>query len=179
MGQHSQTLALLHTKEPISMQSIILGVGELGASRTPGSEIKTYALGSCVAVVLYDAANKVAGMVHVALPDSTINTKRAEELPGYFADTGIASLIKSLGALRGMPGGKGLTARITGGANVMKAQAAFNIGERNIVAVRKELGKYSLTPVREDVGGNISRTVSVDLNGQLMITSPGRGQWML
>jgi len=64
------------------MNVIYVGVGEYAASKTPGEIVKTLALGSCVAVVILDAKNKSVGLLHVALPESSINKKRAEERPG-------------------------------------------------------------------------------------------------
>jgi chemotaxis protein CheD len=71
-----------------------IGIGHLKTSSTQGDEIKTYALGSCVAVILYDRKTKIAGMIHIALPESAVNTDKAKSLPGYFVDTGLPLLLK-------------------------------------------------------------------------------------
>ena len=39
--------------------------------------IRTSGLGSCVGVVLYDEAKKIAGMVHIMLPDSSLGKVRS------------------------------------------------------------------------------------------------------
>ena len=70
------------------MSEIILGLGDFAASRTPGDVIKTFALGSCVAVIFYDPLIKAAGMIHVVLPDASLVPGKVPEKPGYFADTG-------------------------------------------------------------------------------------------
>jgi chemotaxis protein CheD len=70
------------------MGLIVLGVGDFEASNKPEDTIKTYALGSCVGVVMVDPKARIAGMIHVALPDSNINPAKAKQHPGYFADTG-------------------------------------------------------------------------------------------
>ena len=36
------------------MENIVIGVGGLAASKKPGNVIKTYGLGSCVAMILID-----------------------------------------------------------------------------------------------------------------------------
>ncbi len=162
------------------MKMTVLGVGDLGATGAPGEGLKTFALGSCVAVVLYDFRLKVAGMAHVALPASTTNASRAQALPGYFADSGVPALLNAMFSLRGSSDPKGLIAKIVGGASIMKVQTKFNIGQRNIEAVRKELMRKRLSPMAEDVGGVISRTVAIDVNtGMVLINSPGRGEWTL
>ena len=73
-----------------------IGVGEFTTSKTPGDIIKTLALGSCVAVVLLDPKQRAVGMLHVALPDSSINKKRRQERPGMFADTGVPVLMREM-----------------------------------------------------------------------------------
>jgi chemotaxis protein CheD len=162
------------------MKQVILGVGELGASREPGSVIKTFALGSCIAVVLFSPVTRSAGMVHVALPDSLTNPEKARERPGYFADTGIPPLLREMAALGNRPEGKGLTVKLIGGASIMDNNGVFNIGKRNLLAIKKILWGHGLGAIAEDVGGNYSRTVTVDVaTGTVSVSCPGRGQWQV
>jgi chemotaxis protein CheD len=159
------------------MATIVLGVGEYGATRIPGDSIKTFALGSCVAVILLDPKTHTVGMAHIALPDSSINTDRAKELPGYFADSGIPALLHEM-AKNGCRNGRGVIAKLVGGAKVMDHNNVFNIGKRNVLAIKKMLWQHGLGATSEDVGGTISRTVSVDVNtGRVMISSTSRGKW--
>ncbi len=161
----------------------IIGIGEFGASNTPGDIVKTLALGSCVAIILLHIKTKTVGMVHVALPDSSIDhTGRANKLPGYFADTGIPALINKMRAMgcEGVGPGGGLIAKLAGGANVLKTNDTFKIGKRNALTARKILWKYGLAPLAEDVGGTISRTVSIYVDtGETTLSSPSRGVWKL
>jgi chemotaxis protein CheD len=158
------------------MKVTVLGVGEMGVDDTPGAVVKTFALGSCVAVMVYDLKLKVAGMVHVALPDSSIKPERAASLPGYFADTGVATLFRLLSRFRsGMIGTRGLTVKLAGGASIMATHAGFNIGKRNTEAVLAHLGALGITPMSMQVGGSISRTVSIEVDtGRIILSSPGR-----
>jgi chemotaxis protein CheD len=161
------------------MQQIVLGVGEYGATGTPGSQVKTFALGSCVAVCVYDTLSKIAGMVHVALPHSSTNPARAKALPGYFADTGIDALFRYLAELRGGEK-KGLLVKLCGGANVMRCTNLFDIGKRNVEAVKFNLARRGLLAIAEDVGGSISRTVTFEVDtGYVVLSSPGRTIWKL
>jgi len=152
---------------------IEVGIGEFEASSDTDSVIKTYALGSCVAVVLYDSVNKIGGMIHVALPDSEINQDKAARHPSYFADTGLPLLFKKmniLGASR-----KSSTIKMAGGASVIQSCESFDIGKRNVLAVRKILWNKKLGIKKEDVGGNYSRTVSLNIeNGTVTITNSGK-----
>ncbi len=159
------------------MKTIILGVGDLGASNTGGSLIKTYALGSCVALIFYDIRQKTAGMVHIALPDSSINKKRAAAKPGYFADTAVPSLLTSMSRLRGGES-KRLVVKMAGGSNIMDAEGTFSIGTRNVIAANKSLTAFGLTPMQQDVGGQFSRTVSIEVDtGKVTLSSPGKENW--
>ena len=78
------------------MANKTVGIGEWIVSSDPADIIKTYALGSCVAVLVYDSKVRVAGMIHVALPDSAVDPERAKSLPGYFADTGLPVMIEEM-----------------------------------------------------------------------------------
>lgn len=155
--------------------TIVIGVGEYGASKDPKDSIKTYGLGSCVAVVLMDPKERIVGMVHVALPESNINKDKAKKHPGYFADTAIEALIKDMERLGYNKKKSKLIVKMAGGANVMDPKSLFSIGNRNVLAVKKALWKYGLGPLSEDVGGSWSRTVAVSLGtGKVLLTSPGR-----
>jgi len=161
------------------MNVIYVGVGEYATSGRSGEIVKTLALGSCVAVVILDANNKSVGLLHIALPESSINKKRAKEKPGMFADTGIPILLEEMQRL-GYDEKSELIIKLAGGASIMDPNKTFNIGKRNVLAIRNALSRFGLDTIAEDVGGNISRSVSIDLNmGKVMVSSPGRGEWEL
>lgn len=162
------------------MSALVLGIGEFGATRTPGGMIKTYALGSCVAVVLLDPATRCVGMIHIALPEAQINPARAKERPGYFADTGLPLLLQQMSQYGCSPRGLGMFVKLAGGASVMGINDTFNIGRRNLQTVRTILAGYGLKVIAEDVEGTISRTVSVLVStGEVILSSPGRPDWKL
>jgi chemotaxis protein CheD len=157
-----------------------LGVGDLGASRTPGTVLKTFALGSCVAVILLDPKTRSVGMAHIALGDSSINATKAREKPGYFADTGVPALVKEMNRIGCNGNGTGMIVKLVGGARIMDPKNTFNIGKRNVLAIKKALWSLGMGVVAEDVGGNISRTVALDVNtGRVIISSSGRNDWSI
>ncbi len=161
------------------MNYVYVGVGEFATSKTPGDIVRTLALGSCVAVILLDTEHRSAGLLHLALPDSSINKKRARERPGMFADTGIPKILDDMKEL-GYKGDNSLVVKLAGGASIIDTNNTFNIGKRNVLAVRKFLWQYGLGAVAENVGGNISRSVSIELStGRVTVSSPGRGEWKL
>ena len=154
-----------------------IGIGHIKITATPGDEIKTYALGSCVAVILYDKKLKIAGMIHIALPDSAVNTEKAQSLPGYFADTGLPVLLKDFKKLGGDR--KTTVIKIAGGSSIMDANKTFDIGKRNAIAVKRYLWKHGLGVMKEDIGGSISRTVSIEIDTGKVILSNAKDRWEL
>lgn len=157
------------------MEKLVVGIGDIKVSNNIDSEIKTFALGSCVAVIVYDKKNMIAGMVHIALPDSTANDEKAKQLPGYFADTGLPLLfteLEKLGAEKRFS-----WIKMAGGASIADPNSYFDIGKRNILAIRKLLWKRHLAVISEDVGGNFSRTVSINVGSGEVIISSGGKKW--
>jgi len=155
----------------------IIGIGELAASARSEATLKTFGLGSCVALILFDPARLVGGMVHVALPDSAIHQEQRVQCvaAGYYADRGFDLLLRHMGRLRGMPAAHGLTACLVGGASVLPNSKRFYIGQRNVTKLRDMLQAQGI-PIRfEDTGGVLSRTVFFEVgNGVVTVVSPGR-----
>ena len=55
----------------IMNEVIRVGIADMNIVKEPKT-IRTSGLGSCVGVVLYDEKKKIAGMLHVMLPDSSL-----------------------------------------------------------------------------------------------------------
>jgi len=122
--------------------------------------IITIGLGSCVGVCLYDSSKKIAGMVHIMLPDSN-NTKNNTNR-FKFADTGISDLIINMekaGALKSR-----MVAKIAGGAQMFTSSNTsdiMKIGDRNVEAVKKHLASFGIRIVAEDTGDKFGRTIEL------------------
>lgn len=143
------------------MRSLIVGIAECLVSADPEGVLVTYALGSCIAVTIYDPTTKVAGMLHYMLPESGIDANKARERPYMFADTGVPLLFRrayELGADK-----KRIVVRVAGGAQVMNDTGVFDIGRRNYLALRKILWKAGVLIHGEEVGGSMSRTVRLEV----------------
>ncbi len=161
------------------MSRLIVGIGEAIVSKNPSDELKTFALGSCVAIVILDKKVRAVGMIHIALPDSSINADKALAEPAYFADTGIPYLFKMM-QKEGTEIGPNLIIKLIGGARVIKDEDQFSIGDRNINAIKKILWKENLPVTAEDIGKNFSRTVSVVIKtGKLIISSAEGETWSI
>lgn len=135
-----------------------VGIADLKIVRYPDL-IRTSGLGSCVGVVIYDSAKKLAGMSHVLLPDSSANKQPVQNIFKY-ADTAIPFLISSLleqGARK-----YALKAKIAGGSQMFQFSSgndSMRIGPRNAEAVEKQLLHYNIPIVSSDVGGSVGRTI--------------------
>ncbi len=161
------------------MSQIHVGIGEFSVSKDPVDVLKTFALGSCVAVISYDKVNRVAGLIHIALPDSTVNSKKAEGKPGYFVDTGLPVFLREMKKKSATANANNVWIKIVGGSNIMDKERRFDIGKRNVLAIKKYLWKNQLGIIGADVGGNISRTVSISVaTGELSVSS-GQKAWAL
>lgn len=137
-----------------------VGIADMNIVHAPDT-IRTSGLGSCVGVVLYDDSKKIAGLLHVMLPDSSLG--RSDSLnAAKFADTGIYSLMEMLKAEGVRP--LSLKAKIAGGSQMFQfgSSDSIRIGPRNVEAVKKELARLSIPIVAEDTGGSSGRTIEFD-----------------
>ena len=169
------------------MSMLVVGMGDSRATKNIEDVLTTYALGSCIAVMIHDAVAGVGGLLHVMLPDSRLDAVKAKARPCMFADSGIAELLTSvqrLGAAR-----RNSSVWLAGGAQVLAHADGFNIGKRNYLAVRKLLWQQGLIVRGEEVGGTQSRTVRLCVaTGQIWIKAgntnasnaqDGDSQWRL
>jgi len=132
----------------------------------------TYSLGSCIGVTIYDPIIRVGGLLHYMLPESQIDPLKAQKNPFMFADTGIPLLFKE--AYRFGAAKNRLIVKIAGGSQIMDDSGFFNIGKRNYNALRKILWKNNVMIKAEDVGGQVSRTVRLDVgSGKVWVRYSG------
>lgn len=158
------------------MRELVVGVGDGGVSRDPDAVLVTYALGSCVAVMLHDPVARVAGMIHFMLPESSQSTQQPSTRPWMFADTGISNLLRA--ALDQGADKRRLRIFAAGGAQIMDDNSMFNIGKRNCLALRKALWKFGLIAHAEDTGGTIIRTARMEVgSGRVWLQSPDGKRW--
>lgn len=135
-----------------------VGIADMKIVKLPNT-IRTSGLGSCVGVILYDEKGRIAGLIHVMLPDSSLGRTENINL-AKFADTGIPAMIEKL-KLEGISPFK-LRAKIAGGAQMFQFASnrdSMRIGPRNVEAVKEHLNKFSIPIVAEDTGGNSGRTI--------------------
>ena len=154
------------------MKSLVVGISDCKVSNDLESVLVTYALGSCIAVALYDPATKVGGLLHYMLPESSLDAQKAQQNPFMFADTGIKALFQAVTA--NGANARRMIVRLAGGAQVLDSEGVFQIGKRNYLAARKILWKAGILISAEAVGGEVSRTIRLDLaTGRLWIREAG------
>lgn len=154
-------------------KQIVVGVADLQFSSTPRTELITYALGSCIAVIVWDSTTHISGLLHYMLPDSSSSTAKARARPAMFCDTGVPRLFRGLvsrGADR-----DSLVVKIAGGGQIDDTSGVFDIGRRNTVAVRNLLNRAGVYVAVWDVGGKKPRTVRLEVDtGQTWVRTRGR-----
>ena len=157
---------------------VYVGVGEIAVSKNPDNVLVT-SLGSCVAVIMLAPAICAAGIAHVALPSSNVNVEQARIKPGYYADTGIPMLLAEMDRVHGGRRGR-LLVKLVGGANIMDPNSTFDIGKRNILAIKKILWENRLGVLVEDIGEDISRNVRVMVDtGKVIVKTLGKERVIL
>ncbi len=146
---------------------IIVETGNLKISNG-AKQLITRALGSCVAITLYDKKQKIGGMLHYILPENPGGKKK-----GKFADTGIKLLLEKM--LESNANKKDLVAKMIGGAIMFEDfmdDIENSIGKRNVVKGKEVLKTLGIKIISHDTGGNYGRSVKFQLSdGKIYITS--------
>ncbi|MPL95032.1 MULTISPECIES: chemotaxis protein CheD [Clostridium] len=155
-------------------KEVRVGIADAAVVSTPDRLI-TLGLGSCVGIALYDKEKKIAGLVHIMLPDSTQFKNIVN--PFKYADLGIEKLLSemiSLGCRK-----NNIICKIAGGASMFNfpdKKIISDVGKRNSLAVVEMLNKLSIPIIAEDTGGNKGRTMILESeDGAVTIKSIGSG----
>lgn len=153
--------------------TIVVDIADYAVSKDPAASLVTYSLGSCIAVAVWDAAVKVGGLLHYMLPESSLDPARAARTPAMFCDTGVPLLFRAayeLGASKSR-----MAVKIAGGSHLLDDNGTFNIGKRNYLALRKIFWKNGVQIESEDVGGSISRALTLDVaTGRVAVRTRGQ-----
>lgn len=152
--------------------SFIIGVADMKVTNDPNAMLVTYSLGSCLGIVVYDPVAKVGGLLHIMLPEATEEKTSPKFNPHKYVDTGVPTLFKEaykLGAKKNR-----MIVHVTGGSQILDDSGYFNIGKRNIAALRKLFWKNGVMVNKEHVGGSVSRTVRLYMNNGETTVSIGR-----
>jgi chemotaxis protein CheD len=146
---------------------IIVETGSIKISNDSNALI-TSALGSCVAITLYDKKQKLGGMVHYILPENPGGKKKAK-----YADSGIKLLLEKMLEFNARK--EDLKAKMVGGAIMFEEfmeDIGNSIGKRNVKKGKEILNELGIKLIAQDIGGNYGRSVRFQLSdGNVYITS--------
>lgn len=162
---------------------IVVGVADRAVGRAPAQRrITTFALGSCIGLTMYDPVLKVGGMLHYMLPQPGADAAPSELNVAMYATTGVPTLLRQLQDL-GFRRERAIVC-VAGGAEVLNDTAVFAIGQRNRTILRKIFWKDGTQVAAEDTGGNLARTLSLELatgevkiktrNGERVLWTPSK-----
>ena len=153
-------------------KDIIVGVADLKYSRDTGTNLVTYALGSCLGITFYDPRRRVGGLLHAMLPDSNLHQGQVVKIP-MFIDSGLRAMLDGLTRMGASVAS--IECKVFGGAQVMSADKFFNIGDRNIRAFNSLAQSLGLRVLALEVGGQVNRTIKLSLeHGQVSVRTPNQ-----
>jgi chemotaxis protein CheD len=157
------------------MTTLRVKVADFAVGKNGDTVIATVGLGSCVAIVLYDAITRVGALAHVLLPNESMARDKANR-----AKFPAAAVPLLLGEMKGLGSSGGIKARLIGGASMFGSlipSGGVNIGERNVVASRAALAAAGVPLLAEDVGGDYGRSVYFHLaDGRIEVHSLKAGR---
>lgn len=155
-------------------KEVRVGIADAAIVSAPDTLI-TMGLGSCIGIALYDKEKRIAGLVHIMLPDST--QFRNAVNPYKYADLGIDKLLAEM-IIKGCRKER-IVAKIAGGAsmfNFSDKTIISDMGKRNSLASVEAIKRLSIPIVAEDIGGNKGRTMILNSeDGSVTIRSIGNG----
>jgi len=140
-----------------SCEAIIdVNTGEVKVSLRPVI-LRALALGSCVAVMVYDKTNKIGGIAHVMLPGKSLKKVQGEKVK-YAIDAldVLFDTVKKLGVDM-----KNLEVNIIGGANVL---GEGDIPDKVIESVLVYLRKLNIEPKKKKIGGIQRRSIFFEID---------------
>ncbi len=139
-------------------------IAEMGIVRSDGEGpgVLRTTLGSCVGVIISDAAAGIHGLAHVLLPRRV----REDKAAGKYADSAVAALVREME--RAGSSRSDMAASVVGGARMFGQSGSSSlphIGEENVAAVLQALEGLGIPVVFKDIGGECGRTVTFDGSG--------------
>lgn len=148
----------------------VVAMGELAVTNTPGEVLSCVGIGSCIALLLLDEDEGVAGLGHVVVPAGS------DGPPVKYATTAVPELVRAVAVAGGEP--SRLSAVLVGGAAMFDFGSGEPIGARNERAVRAGLHRAEIPVVASDTGGRKGRTVraTVGLDIEIRVRTSGLGE---
>lgn len=133
----------------------IVGIGEYAISTKKEDVIKTFALSTCVGIVVYDVEKKILAMAHVLLPKA-IKGNEDDKMAKY-ADTAIHNVFREMKTKHNC-NERHFKVTLFGGID-SKVGDIFKVGEKNIAVIKNILDKKNIKYDSTNTGGRLSRTI--------------------
>lgn len=141
--------------------------------------LTTMALGSSLAVCMYDEEGGIGGLVHTLLPDIRREGNGKNGL--RYVDTATRALFEAMKEAGAVP--ERIRVKLVGGAKIFcfAGQAGQpDIGRENVSCARKMLQELDLAIVSEDTGENYGRSVHFMAgSGRLEIETVNRSRYWI
>ena len=132
--------------------------------------LQSKAIGSCVAIVAYDATKNVGALAHVMLPGAAPAKKKVEKTK-YTANAidAIVNKMSKLGSKK-----DDIEVVLVGGGNILNREDD-TICKDNIESTLKLLSEKQLKVKAQAVGGTARRSVSLDVEHGIVSYAEGNG----
>jgi chemotaxis protein CheD len=165
---YSLSPSLSHPLNSTLYLSREVSTGEVRTGRS-GEIIIASALGSCIAVIIYDPVMRIGGLAHIMLPGKAPSGIGGRKRLRYAYDA-IDELLYRLNAMG--TDKQELRICIAGGGNVLRRDDDV-ICEMNLRSVLKILRQKGLTIKTSSTGGYERRKVSLDVSAGRVLCSVG------
>lgn len=161
------------------MKQILIRPDELGVSKDE-VVFMSLALGSSLAICIYDETRHIGGMAHTLLPKSCSGMIReADKL--RFVDSSVQALCDALLAEGAVLAD--LKAKLAGGARIFsfsETERHKEVGRENILCARQKLQELGIPLTSEDTGENYGRSVYFHTaDGRLAIETMNRPRYWI
>ena len=132
--------------------------------------LQSKAIGSCVAIVAYDAITSIGALAHVMLPGRAPAKKKVEKTK-YTANAidAIVNKMSKLGSKK-----DDIEVVLVGGGNILNREDD-TICKDNIESALKLLSEKQLKVKAQAVGGTARRSVSLDVEHGIVSYAEGNG----
>ena len=149
----------------------IVGTGQFAVSADSDDTLITYALNGSLGITAYDRVARVGALVHALTPVTAMHFEEAQRWPARFVETGVVRMLDAMYA-QGASKNR-IEIRAAGGARTTGPDECFAIGRRNVVALKKVLWQKGMLIRTHDVGGLVTRTLSLCIeDGRVEVATP-------
>jgi chemotaxis protein CheD len=134
--------------------------------------LKSKAIGSCVAIVAYDATKNIGALAHIMLPGKAPVKKKRRQKTRYAADA-IDAMVNQMSQLGSKT--EDIEVFLVGAANVLRREDD-TICRDNIESILELLAKKRLKVKAQALGGTARRSVSMDIERGIVSCAEGNSR---